>query len=105
MIRIGILGTAAIARLFFGEPLKHASIVGIASRDVTRAGDFAKHYGIPRVFPTYDALIADEEIDAVYIPLPPHLHCAYTIKAAEAGKHVLVRKACGSVIGRDRTDD
>jgi predicted dehydrogenase len=92
MIRIGILGTASIARLFFGEPLKHASILGIASRDVTRAVEFAKHYGIPRVFPSYEALIADEEIDAVYIPLPPHLHCTYTIKAAEAGKHVLVEK-------------
>lgn len=92
MIRIGILGTASIARLFFGEPLAHACIVGIASRDATRATEFAKHYGIPRVFPSYDALIADCEIDAVYIPLPQHLHFEYTVKAARAGKHVLVEK-------------
>jgi predicted dehydrogenase len=92
MIRIGILGTASIARLFFGAPLVHARIEGIASRDVNRAMEFARHYNIPRVFKSYDALIADPEIDAVYIPLPQHLHCDYTVKAAGAGKHVLVEK-------------
>ena len=92
MIRVGILGTASIARLFFGGPLHHASILGIASRDPVRAGEFAKHYGIPQTFPTYEALIGDNNIDAVYIPLPQHLHCEYTVKAAEAGKHVLVEK-------------
>jgi predicted dehydrogenase len=92
MIRIGILGTASIARLFFGAPLAHARIEGIASRDVNRALEFARHYNIPRVFKSYEALIADPEIDAVYIPLPQHLHCVYTVKAAEAGKHVLVEK-------------
>jgi D-xylose 1-dehydrogenase (NADP+, D-xylono-1,5-lactone-forming) len=92
MIRIGILGTASIARLFFGGPLAHASIVGIASRAPARAREYARQHGIPRVLDSYDALIADNGIDAVYIPLPQHLHCEYTLKAAAAGKHVLVEK-------------
>jgi predicted dehydrogenase len=92
MIRIGILGTATIARLFFGEPLTRARIVGIASRDRTRAIEFARHYGIPRTFGSYEELINDSDIDAIYVPLPQHLHCEFTIKAAEAGKHVLVEK-------------
>jgi predicted dehydrogenase len=92
MIRIGILGTASIARLFFGTPLCRATIVAVASRDAARAQEFARHYHIPRAYGSYEELLADPGIDAVYIPLPQHLHCVYAIKAAEAGKHVLVEK-------------
>jgi len=92
MIRIGILGTAAIARPFFGAPLRHASIVAIASRSASRAAGFAKEFGIPSHYGSYDELLADPSIDAVYLPLPPSLHAEWTIRAARAGKHVLIEK-------------
>lgn len=92
MIRIGILGTAAIARPFFAAPLHHAVIAAIASRDLHRAAAFAKEFGIPGHYGTYDDLLADPTIDAVYLPLPPSLHAVWAIRAARAGKHVLVEK-------------
>lgn len=92
MVRIGILGTAAIARPFFGAPLRHASIVAIASRNASQAAVFAREFGIPSHFGSYDALLADPAIDAVYVPLPPALHAEWTIRAARAGKHVLLEK-------------
>jgi predicted dehydrogenase len=92
MIRVGILGTARIARALFTAPLQNATIVAIASRDQAAADAFGSEFGIPRRYGTYERLLADPEIDAVYIPLPQHLHCEYTVKAAHAGKHVLVEK-------------
>jgi predicted dehydrogenase len=92
MVRIGILGTAAIARPFFGAPLHHATITGIASRSASQAAAFAKEFGIPAHYGSYDALLADPSIDAVYVPLPPALHAEWTIRAARAGKHVLLEK-------------
>ena len=65
---------------------------GIASRDRARAEAAAASLGISRSFGSYEALLADPEIDAVYIPLPNHLHVPWTIRAAEAGKHVLCEK-------------
>lgn len=92
MVRIGILGTAAIARPFFAAPLRHASITAIASRSASQAAAFAKEFGIPAHFGSYDALLADPNIDAVYVPLPPALHAEWTVRAARAGKHVLLEK-------------
>jgi D-xylose 1-dehydrogenase (NADP+, D-xylono-1,5-lactone-forming) len=92
MVRIGILGTAAIARPFFAAPLQHACITAIASRTPSAAASFAKEFGIPKHFGNYDDLLADPTIDAVYLPLPPSLHAEWTIRAARAGKHVLVEK-------------
>ena len=92
MIHIGILGTASINRLFLGDPYRELCIEAIASRDATRAEQYAVQHGIPRWFSSYEALLADPAIDAVYIPLPQHLHAEYTIRAAHAGKHVLVEK-------------
>jgi xylose dehydrogenase (NAD/NADP) len=92
MIRIGILGTAAIARPFFGAPLHHACITAIASRSASKAAAFAKEFGIPVHYGCYDELLADPSIDAVYVPLPPALHAEWTIRAARAGKHVLLEK-------------
>src|SRR5262245_3656526 len=92
MIRFGILGTARIARAFLGYPLDGVEIQAVASRDLNRAHQFADEYQIPRRFGSYDELIADADLDAVYVPLPPHLHCEYTLKAARQGKHVLMEK-------------
>jgi len=92
MIRVGILGTARIARAFLGTPLRNAEIVAIASRDRARAASFANEFDIPTSFGSYHELIDDSSVDAVYIPLPQHLHCEFVVNAAMAGKHVLVEK-------------
>jgi len=68
------------------------NIVAVAARDAARAQKFAAKHGIARVHSSYDALLADPDIDAVYNPLPNGLHCEWTIKALQAGKHVLCEK-------------
>jgi len=94
-IRWGILGTAQIARRAMVPALREsamAEVVAIASRDIEKAQTFAKDLKIPKFFGSYSSLLADPEIDAVYIPLPNHLHKPWTILAAEAGKHILCEK-------------
>ena len=93
-LRIGILGAARIARLFVEavRPSQKIVIAAVASRDIQRAKAFASDTGIPRVHASYDALFADREIDAVYVPLPNNLHAEWSIRAARAGKHVLCEK-------------
>ena len=93
-LRWGILGVAKINnRLLpaFGRA-PHVDLRAIASRDLARAQAAAQAAGIPRAHGSYEALLADSEIDAVYIPLPNHLHARYTRQAADAGKHVLCEK-------------
>lgn len=67
-------------------------VVAIASRDAGRARGAAEAHGIPRAHVTYDELLADPDIEAVYIPLPNHLHVPWSVRAADAGKHVLCEK-------------
>jgi predicted dehydrogenase len=69
-----------------------ATVVAVAARDPARAARFAARHGIPRVHPSYEALLADPDVDAVYNPLPNALHARWTIAALEAGKHVLCEK-------------
>ncbi|MCA9084297.1 MAG: Gfo/Idh/MocA family oxidoreductase [Planctomycetaceae bacterium] len=93
-IRFAILGTANIARKV-GPGIQnsdHAELSGIASRSRPAAKEFAQALNIPLVFDSYEQAISSPEIDAVYIPLPPALHAEWTIRAAEAGKHVLCEK-------------
>ena len=93
-LRIGVLGAARIARLFT-DAVKGSSkvvVTAVASRDADRAAAYARETGIPRVHASYDALFADPEIDAVYVPLPNNLHAQWSIRAADAGKHVLCEK-------------
>ncbi|MGA9116210.1 MAG: Gfo/Idh/MocA family oxidoreductase [Bacteroidota bacterium] len=92
MIRFGILGTARIARAFFGTPLRGAEITAVASRSRARAERFAEAWGLARAYGGYAALLKDPDLDAVYVPLPQHLHLRWTLAAAAAGKHVLVEK-------------
>jgi xylose dehydrogenase (NAD/NADP) len=76
-------------------PLRQArrsELVAVGSRDQTKADEYAAKEGIPRAYGSYEALLADPEIDAIYISLPNALHCEWTVKAAEAGKHVLCEK-------------
>ncbi|MBI3822247.1 MAG: Gfo/Idh/MocA family oxidoreductase [Planctomycetes bacterium] len=93
-IRWGILGVANINnRLLPGfAKAANAELVGIASRSLQKAQDAAKAAGIPKAFGSYEALLDDPTIDAVYNPLPNHLHDEWTRKAAERGKHVLCEK-------------
>jgi predicted dehydrogenase len=74
---------------------KYSEISAIASRDLGRAKKAAKKLGIPRAYGSYEELLADREVAAIYIPLPNHLHVEWTIKSLEAGKHVLVEKSLG----------
>ena len=94
-VRWGILSTARIGREQMIPALKNGEltdVVAIASREGNRAQDAAAEFGIPKAYASYEALLADPEIDAVYNPLPNHLHAPLTIKALDAGKHVLCEK-------------
>jgi predicted dehydrogenase len=98
-LRIGILGAARIAPMALVRPslqVPEAVVSAVAARDVARARAFAAKHGIARTLPSYDALVTDPEIDAVYNPLPNSLHCEWTIRALEAGKHVLCEKPLAS---------
>jgi predicted dehydrogenase len=94
-LRWGVLSTADIARKKVIPGIQRADrchVVAIASRDGQRARTVAGELGIPRAHESYEALLADPDVDAVYIPLPNHLHAEWAIAAAQAGKHVLCEK-------------
>ena len=94
-VRIGILGAARIAPLAITNPAKEnaeVEVAAVAARDVSRAQAFAAKHGIARVLDSYEALIADPDIDAIYNPLPNGLHGRWTRAALDAGKHVLCEK-------------
>jgi len=94
-LRWGILSTAKIGRKAVIPAIQrseHGTVVAIASRHGESAQAVADDLGIPQAFSSYEALLADDDIDAVYNPLPNHLHAEWTKKAADAGKHVLCEK-------------
>jgi predicted dehydrogenase len=113
-VRWGVLGVAKIAVTKVIPGMQQGSlceVTAIASRTSARAQEAAKSLGIPKAYGSYEGFLADPDIDAVYIPLPNHLHVPWAIKAAEAGKHVLCEKPisltvkeCRKLIGvRDAT--
>lgn len=94
-LRFGILSTAGIGtrRVIPGmQQGTLTSVDAICSRDLSRAQQVAQEFNIPRAYGSYEELLDDPDIDAIYNPLPNHLHVPWTIKAAEAGKHVLCEK-------------
>jgi predicted dehydrogenase len=94
-LRWGILSTAHIAREKVIPGIQKADrcrVVAIGSRDADQARQVADRLGIAKAHGSYEALLADPDVDAVYIPLPNHLHADWTIAAARAGKHVLCEK-------------
>ena len=110
----GVLGVARIATqkvipaMQSGEMME---VSAIASRDLHKAREAAAELGIPRSFGSYEELLADPDIEAIYNPLPNHLHVPWSIRAAEMGKHVLCEKpiglssteCCALIAARDRT--
>src|SRR5210317_131981 len=94
-VRWGILGAAKIAREWLCPAIhmsKAGTIAAIASRTEPKARELARPYGDVRVFGDYNAMLADDDIDAVYIPLPNGDHVEWTLKCLAAGKHVLCEK-------------
>jgi predicted dehydrogenase len=94
-LRIGVLGAARIAPAAIVRPagrVEGVEVVAVAARDRAKAQAFATKHGIPRVVDSYEQLVADPEIDAVYNPLPNGLHGRWTMAAMAAGKHVLCEK-------------
>ena len=96
-LRWGVLGVGYIAPQFARDvPLSRTgTLVGVASRDAWRASALARAHGAPKHFGSYQDLLDDDEIDAVYIALPNHLHLEWTERSARAGKHVLCEKPIG----------
>ena len=105
-LRWGVLSTAAIGlkkvipAMQLGE-LTH--VTAIASRDRAKAEEPARTLGIEKIYGSYEELLADPDIDVIYNPLPNHLHVPWTIKAAEAGKHVLCEKPLSLTVAEART--
>ena len=97
-IRWGILSTANIGRKAVTPAVqasRNGTVVAVASRDAAQAKAYANDFGIDRAYGTYEALLTDPDVDAIYNPLPNSLHKPWTIKALEAGKHVLCEKPLG----------
>jgi len=93
-VKWGIVSTADINRKVIpgAQASPKVDLVAVASRTQDRADAYAREWGIERAYGSYDALLTDPEIDAVYISLPNTLHCEWSIRALEAGKHVLCEK-------------
>ncbi|MEN9559682.1 MAG: hypothetical protein RLZZ502_893, partial [Pseudomonadota bacterium] len=95
-LRLGILGCANIAKAFVRDvaPSKQVSLCAVASRVLATAQTFAQDCALTRATShgSYEALLADPDIDAVYIPLPNHLHAEWAIRAAQSGKHIMCEK-------------
>ena len=105
-VKWGVLGVASIAtrRVIPGmQKGEWSEIAAIASRELKKAKDAAKKLGIPKAYGSYEELLADAEIEAVYNPLPNHLHVPWSMKAAEAGKHVLCEKPLSLTVAEAKT--
>ena len=113
-VRWGVLGVANIAVVKVIPAMQQgelSEVTAIASRDLRKAQRAARDLGIAKAYGSYEELLADRDIDAVYNPLPNHLHVPWSIRAAEAGKHVLCEKPIGLSVeeakelsdARDRT--
>ena len=93
-VKWGLLSTARINRavLAGAAESEQAEVIAVASRDAERAKTYAREHGIPRAYGSYQTLLDDSNVEAVYISLPNALHVEWTLRALEAGKHVLCEK-------------
>jgi len=104
-IRWGVLGVAAIAVKKVIPAMqkgKWSQVTAIASRDRKKAEDAARELGIPKAYGSYEELLADSEVDAIYNPLPNHMHVPWSVKCAAAGKHVLCEKPLSLTVAEAR---
>jgi D-xylose 1-dehydrogenase (NADP+, D-xylono-1,5-lactone-forming) len=104
-IRWGIMSTANIGRKAVAPAIRDSTrgeLVAVASRSREAADAFARAFDVPRAYGSYEELLADPEIEAVYLPLPNALHAPWTVRAVEAGKHVLCEKPLGLSAGECR---
>ena len=95
VLRIGVLGTARIAGSALIEParlVRSVAVTAVAARDAGRAQTFGLQHAIPAAYGSYEELLAAPDVDAVYVPLPNSLHAPWTLRAIDAGKHVLCEK-------------
>jgi len=105
-VRWGVLGAAAIATKQVIPGMQKGAwseVSAIASRDIAKAKQAAKELGIPKAYGAYEELLADPEIEAIYNPLPNHLHVPWSLKAMAAGKHVLCEKPISLTVAEART--
>src|SRR3954470_4154910 len=105
-LRWGILGAANIAVTKVIPAMRasrRARVAAIASRELAKAREVARRFDIPKAFGSYEELLADPDIDAIYNPLPNHLHVPWTIRAAASGKHVLCEKPIALSAAEART--
>src|SRR2546426_10684012 len=100
----GILGTGNIARQFCSglTVCKRGFAAAVGSRREQLAADFARKFGIPKSYAGYEQVLADSQVDAVYVSLPNSMHCEWTIKALDAGKHALCEKPISANEGEAR---
>src|SRR5207342_1993555 len=99
MLRIGTLGSSRISQPALIEPaarVPEVTVAAVAARDLARAEAYALGHGLEGAYGSYEALLADPDIDAVYNPLPNSLHGPWTLRAIAAGKHVLCEKPFAS---------
>ena len=97
-LRWGVLSTSKFAQTKIIPAVthcQHAEFTAIASRNLESAKDAATKHGIAKAYGSYEELLSDPELDAIYNPMPNHLHVEWSIKALEAGKHVLCEKPIG----------
>src|ERR1700730_13870711 len=97
-VRWGILGTAAIGVNKVIPAMQQgdwSEVLAVASRDINKATRVAQRLGIPKAYGSYEEMLTDDEVEAIYNPLPNHLHVPWTTRAAEAAKHVLCEKPIG----------
>jgi D-xylose 1-dehydrogenase (NADP+, D-xylono-1,5-lactone-forming) len=94
IVRVGILSTAHINRLLIpgAQASEKVELIAVASREQSKADEYARKWDIERAYGSYDALLEDPDVEAVYISLPNTMHCEWSIRAVEAGKHVLCEK-------------
>ena len=93
-LRWGIIGTGGIAHRF-AQGVQHSKtgeLIAVGSRRQETADAFAKEFGVPHRHASYEALLADEDVDAIYVSTPHPMHAEWAIKSAEAGKHILCEK-------------
>ena len=105
IVRYGVLSTAQIAlnrHLPAAQAAANSQVVAIASRDQAKADKSAGEHGIAKAYGSYQALLHDPDIDAVINPLPNSMHCEWSIKAAQAGKHILCEKPLSVTVDESR---